>query len=127
MTIRFIATECGCAIEDGVLTCGASNALAADEVEGRTFIFMRPVDADDPDDDGPYFELDDQGWGDYHGVESVRFAGNVVTVTLNAMQAGLIGDDVIEAVLECPAGDIAQFKDGVRRVYRDQPEKVAGD
>lgn len=125
--IRFTATECGCDIEDGVLTCGASNAQAPDDVEGRSFIFMRSVDADDPDDDGPYFELDDQGWGDYHGVESVRFAGNVVTVTLAVDQAELIGDDVIEAVLECPADDIAQFKAGVRRVYRDAPGRVVGD
>jgi hypothetical protein len=125
--IRFTATECGCNIEDGVLTCGASNSQAPDEVEGRSFIFMRATRADDPDDDGPYFELDDQGWGDYNGVESVRFAGNTVVVMLAATQSALIGHDVIEAVLDCPAEDIEQLKRGIRRVFHDQPAKVVGD
>ena len=125
--IRFTATECGCSIEYDVLTCGASNSLAPEDVVGRTFIFMRSIHDDDEDDDGPYFELDDQGWGEHDGVASVRFAGNVVTVTLAPVQAVVIGDDVIEAVLECPVEDIATFKDAVRRVYRDRPGIVVGD
>jgi hypothetical protein len=33
---------------------------------------------------------------------------------------------VTRAVLEYPAKDIAKFKTGVRRVYRDEPQQVTG-
>ena len=124
--IRFTATECGSRVDDGVLVCGASNSQARG-VEWHTFIFMRSTRLDDPDDDGPYFELDDQAWGSHNWVKSVRFAGDTVTITLAPGPDQLIGHRVIEAVLACPAADVRRFKSAVRRVFRDQPERVTDD
>lgn len=123
--LRFVATECGSKTEDGTLICGASNSQAADG-PWHTFIFMRSTRLDDPDDDGPYFELDDQAWGAHDWVESVRLDGERVTITLKPAKGEGIGHRVIEAVLNCRPAQVAQFKKGLRSVFRDQPEKIQG-
>ena len=125
--VRFTATECGSQVERGTLICGASNSQAPDGVESHTFIFMRSTLDGDADDDGPYFELDDQAWGSHNWDKSVRFAGEVVTITLAPKKGEAIGHRVIEARLACPARDVAKFKRAVRKVFRDQPERIVGD
>ena len=124
--LRFTATECGSKTEYGTLVCGASNAKAKD-AQWHSFIFMRATRDGDPDDDGPYFELDDQAWGDHNWVRAVRFDGNQVTITLSPARGRGIGHRVIQAELRCPPAHVARFKRAVRSVFRDQPERVQGE
>ena len=62
--LRFDATECGSNVKGGSVLCGASNSKAK-AAEWHSLIFSRATEDDDPDDWGPYFELDDQSQGFY--------------------------------------------------------------
>ena len=67
MKIEFTATEIGCFEDLGAISCGASNAESNEEY--HYINLQRAADPDDPDDDGIYFEIDDQGNSGYNVID----------------------------------------------------------
>ena len=117
--LRFTATECGSKVENGTMICGASNSLATDGPQ-HSFILMRRHRSL-VDDDGPYFELDEQTNGFHDGVARVCFDGSVVTFHLQP-PAGLGSGHATIAVdlRDCRPADVKRFRRGLDNVFRDQ-------
>lgn len=122
--LKFAATECGSMVDEGALTCGASNAKDK-RAEVHSLIFARAVHDDDPDDWGPYFELDDQSQGFYTRSARIRFSASLMTILVTPPPAQCFGHRTIVVDLaRCPARQIAKLKDGLRVVFRDTPERL---
>jgi hypothetical protein len=121
--LRFIATECGSNVESGSVLCGASNSQDK-SAEWHSFIICRAVPGQ-MEDDGPYFELDDQSQG-FHTMQlSVEFDGNVVTVRAVPPKGRSFGHRAIVVDLgRCPASQIKQFKKGLKTVFHDMPDRL---
>ena len=122
--LRFTATECGSNIKDGTVLCGASNSK--DKAgEWHSLIFSRAIDDDDPDDWGPYFELDDQSQGFYTRSARVQFNGPLLRISIVPPSPQRFGHRTIVVDLKnCPSGQIAKLKKGLRIVFRDTPERL---
>ncbi len=118
--LRFTATECGSKVEDGSIICGASNSKDR-ATEWHSLIFVRGVNGDD---DGPYFELDDQSQGFHNGVSAVSFRGSTVSIELAPPLGRSFGHRTIIVELHCPSSQVKRFKKGLRTVFRDMPERV---
>jgi hypothetical protein len=123
--LHFVATECGSKVEYDTLICGASNSNGKDDDEWHSFILMRALPGAE-EDDGPYFELDDQSQGFHNVVRRVCFAGNVITVSVVPRRGDSLGHRTIVAELRCPKVQIVKFKRGVQAVFRDHPHVVVG-
>ncbi len=78
--IQFVAVEAGSYIENGVLSCGASDA-ESDSVR-HYFILQATVDGPDPEGWGVYLEFDDQSNGGYERLKAVRLNGLELTLVL---------------------------------------------
>ena len=124
--LRFAATECGSNVKDGSVLCGASNSKAK-SVEWHSLIFSRTTEDDDPDDWGPYFELDDQSQGFYTRSARVQFTGTLLKISVVPPKAQRFGHRTIVVDLKrCSSRQIAKLKAGIRMVFRDAPEHVRG-
>ena len=121
---RFDATECGSNVKGGSVLCGASNSKAK-AAEWHSLIFSRATEDDDPDDWGPYFELDDQSQGFYTRSARVQFTGTLFKVSIVPPQAQRFGHRTIVVDLKrCSPRQIAKLKSGLRMVFRDAPGRL---
>jgi hypothetical protein len=122
--LRFDATECGSNVKDGSVVCGASNSKDK-AAEWHSLIFSRETDNDDPDDWGPYFELDDQSQGFYTRSARVQFIGSLLKISVVPPAAQRFGHRTIVGELKrCPASQIAKLKKGLRMIFRDSPDRL---
>ena len=122
--LRFSATECGSNVKDGSVLCGASNSKDK-AAEWHSLIFSRASADDDPDDWGPYFELDDQSQGFYTRSARVQFTGTLLKISVVPPSSQSFGHRTIVVDLgRCPSGQVAKLKKGLRMVFRDAPERL---
>lgn len=121
--IRFEATECGSNVRHGSVMCGASNSKDKG-AEWHSLIFSRSIDDDDPDDWGPYFELDDQSQGFYTRSARVELTGTVLGISLVPPSGRRFGHRTIVVDLKrCPPQQVAKLRQGLRAVFRDTPDR----
>lgn len=121
--LHFVATECGSRVEHGTMVCGASNSRAT-RGPRHTFILMRQH-PDLDDDDGPYFELDEQANGFHDGVERVDIEGSCFTFHLRPPPGLGSGHAQVGVDLrDCRQADIRRFRRGLETVFRDQPWRL---
>lgn len=121
-TLRFSATECGKKTEYGTLICGASNSKA-DAEEGHSFIFMRSTKLGGPDDDGPYFELDDQSQGAFNIVRKIEINGDRISIRLRASKNNPVPcTSIIVDFERCPKNSFRSFVAGLKKIFSDAEE-----
>jgi hypothetical protein len=122
--LKFAATECGSNVEEDALTCGASNSKEK-HAERHALIFVRGVRNDDPEDSGPYFELDDQSQGFYTRSLRVHFDGPLMTVSVSPPPSQRFGHrTVVVDLSRCASMQVAKLKRGLRVVFRDSPQRL---
>jgi hypothetical protein len=122
-TLEFRATECGRKTQNGTIICGASNSKV--DRNRHTFIFMRSSRRDDPDDWGPYFELDDQSWGGYKLVAECRTSPGRLAISLRRSDQNPIPyGEVVVDLTRCAKKDVDAFMTGLRRIFFDQRELI---
>lgn len=76
--MHFVATEVGEATEFGILTCGATHSGST----GESHYVIVQANLNDPDEWGPYFEVDDQINGGYQFVQRVQLVESTLEFTL---------------------------------------------
>lgn len=79
--IRFKAIEIGCLDDPDALNCGASNAAGSEEY--HYINFQRAAEIDGNDDEGIYFEIDDQINSGYNIIECCEINQNQLIVRLS--------------------------------------------
>ena len=122
--LKFVATECGSNVKDGTLLCGISNAKDK-RAEWHSLIFCRASRDDDPDDWGPYFELDDQSQGFYTRSATVTLSGSLMTVSICPPSGQSFGHRTIVVDLNrCASKQVTKLKHGLHRIFRDAPERL---
>ena len=122
--LRFTATECGSNVKDGSVLCGVSNSKDK-AAEWHSLIFSRATDDADPDDWGPYFELDDQSQGFYTRSARIQFNGALLKISIVPPPSQRFGHQTIVVDLrQCPLSQIAKLKKGLQMVFRDAPERL---
>ncbi|MCF3168976.1 Imm10 family immunity protein [Streptomyces californicus] len=121
MTYRFTARAARTEIDpDGYFT----EAALAEREDGSGFILMFMAGEDDPDDQEIALGMDTHclvtaGQGTAYGcVREAVLTGNVLYVSLNpdALEDLRLDDSEIEAVIEAPADDVAQFREVLAQV-----------
>ncbi|MGK5631846.1 Imm10 family immunity protein [Streptomyces sp. URMC 123] len=121
MTYRFIARAARTEIDpEGYFT----EAALAEREDGSGFILMFMAGEDDPDDQEIALGMDTHclvtaGQGTAYGcVREAVLRGNVLHVSLNpdALDDLRLDDSEIEAVIEAPAEDLAQFREVLAHV-----------
>lgn len=115
MTYRFTARAARTEIDpDGYFT----EAALAERQDGSGFVLMFMAGEDEPDDQEIALGMDTHclvtaGQGTAYGcVREAVLTGNVLYVSLNpdALEDLRLEDSEIEAVIEAPAEDVAQFR-----------------
>lgn len=123
--IRFTATECGSNVKMGSVLCGASNSKDK-KAEWHSFIFVRAMPGE-LEDDGPYFELDDQSQGFHTRQLRVTFEGSLATIEVVPPKGQAFGHRTIVVDLAgCTPSQVQKFKKGLRAVFCDMPERLKG-
>ena len=79
MKIEFTATEIGCFEEYGVISCGASNTESNEEY--HYINLQRDIELT-KDDNGIYFEIDDQGNCDYNKIHKCSINKNKMVIEM---------------------------------------------
>ena len=116
--LSFRATECGSKVEYGTIICGASNSKSNDE--SHTFIFMRSENPKDPDDDGPYFELDTQSQGAYNIVKALIRDGDSLSIELDQRRDMVIAYNRIQVDLgKCTKREKEKFFESLEKIFID--------
>ncbi len=113
--IEFSAAEIGYIEDSGVVICGA--ASNADGAEKYHYInFQRPTETGSPDDEGMYFEVDDQSCGGYNIIASCELEPNKLTVKLAEPNGGT-GDTVVVHFAEYSSSGLGPIDEGLRKVF----------
>jgi hypothetical protein len=123
MELRFNATEVGCVEDEGALVCGASNAKSEDPFHYITI--QGYADPGDEDDDGIYFEIDDQINGDYNLLASCSISRGQLTVEL--LRDVPWHPELRRVVVGCdtaPAEELTALVAGLRRLFRNRLEDL---
>ncbi|MCT7352694.1 Imm10 family immunity protein [Streptomyces sp. 15-116A] len=121
MTYRLVARAVGAEVDpEGYFL----EAGFAEEINGSGFVMLFQCCAEEPDEQDVRLGMDthclvtaDQGTA-YGCVRSAVLTGNVLRVSLDPSALDALGleDPDIEAVLEAPAEDLAQFRQMLPRV-----------
>ncbi|MGW6202082.1 Imm10 family immunity protein [Streptomyces sp. NPDC055089] len=123
MTYRFTARAARTEIDpDGYFT----EAALAEREDGSGFILTFMAGEDDPDDQEIALGMDTHclvtaGQGTAYGcVREAVLTGNVLYVSLNpdALEDLRLDDSEIEAVIEAPTDDVAQFREVLAQVLK---------
>ena len=80
MKIEFTATEIGCFEEYGVISCGASNAESNEEYH---YINLQRDIKPNENDEGIYFEIDDQGNCAYNKIDKCNIKKNKLIIEMS--------------------------------------------
>jgi len=124
MELRFNATEIGCTEDEGALLCGASNSMD-DAAPYHYIIISGCSDPDDGDDDGTYFEIDDQINGNYNLLTSCTVSSGEITIGL--LHGVPWHPDLNRVVIGCESATREQFDGlvaGLRRLFRPEDFRI---
>lgn len=115
MDIKFRAAEIGYYEEYDTISCGASNA--ADNEEYHYINFQRPVKIGCPDDQGIYFEIDDQINGGYNTIQHCKIAPGVLTIKLKDSFEKLPGATITIEFSSMNSDGLLPINEGLRKVF----------
>lgn len=120
--IKFTATEIGCLEEKEyeTVSCGASNA---DSTEPYHYInFQRSIEIK-KDDDGVYFEIDDQINGGYNIVESCELKENELIVMLKPDFKEMPSEKIVVSFNSQATEGLLPINQGLRKVFKGYEER----
>lgn len=107
---QFVADAIGCEVHEGTLIAGIGN-----QELGVYVMFQRSV-ADD--NEGVWFEFDDQVNGNCNQVASCRLHANVMTIDLIEPIDGVVGFDI---KLDCQASESAVLREQLAAIFSNAP------
>ena len=113
--MEFKATEIGYYEEYDTVLCGASNADSTDDY--HYISFQRPTEIGSTDDEGVYFEIDDQSQGGYDLISEITIKENFIKVRLKNI-AGDIPYNEITVNFDSPASEgLQSIIEGLQKVF----------
>lgn len=115
MDIKFRATEIGYYEEYDTISCGASNAV--DNEEYHYINFQRPVKIGCSDDQGIYFEIDDQINGGYNTIQHCKIAPGVLTIKFKDSFEKLPGATITIEFSSMNSDGLLPINEGLRKVF----------
>ncbi len=113
--IEFSATEIGYYEEFGVVSCGASNAAGAEEY--HYINFQRPLAIGGAEDEGVYFEIDDQLCGGYNIVASCELQPGALVITLSKTFKGMNSELIVVRFEAHASKGLQPIDEGLRKVF----------
>lgn len=114
--MEFKATEIGYYEEYDTVSCGASNADSTDEY--HYINFQRASKIGSADDEGIYFEIDDQIQGGYNLISEILIRDNSIKVLFND-GASDIPFNEITVTFDSPASEgLESIIDGLQKVFK---------
>jgi hypothetical protein len=113
--VEFFATEIGYYEDLGVVSCGASNAKSTEEY--HYINFQRSLDVGGSDDEGVYFEIDDQSQGGYNNIADCELHPDKLIVKL-AAPFGCMESNSIVVRFGAPASEgLSSIEQGLKKVF----------
>lgn len=121
MEIRFRATEIGYYEEYDMVSCGASNAASNEEY--HYINFQRPVKIGCSDDEGIYFEIDDQINGGYNIIQHCKIAPGVITIKLKDSFDTLPGKTITVEFASMNSDGLLPINEGLRKIFKGYEDR----
>lgn len=113
--LEFFATEIGYYEDCGVASCGASNEKSTEEY--HYINFQRSLDIGGRDDEGIYFEIDDQSQGGYNKIAACELCPDKLIVKL-IEPLGYTKSELIVVRFYAPASKgLGPIGDGLKKVF----------
>ncbi len=113
--IELVATEAGCIEECETISCGASNAKGTDAY--HYINFQRASEYGGTDDNGVYFEIDDQINGGYNIVDLCELREDKLIITLSNCFDRMPNEIVEVSISSLGKEDITLFKTGLEKIF----------
>lgn len=121
MDIKFIATEIGYYEEYNTVSCGASNAAGNEEY--HYINFQRSVEIGCFDDQGIYFEIDDQINGGYNIIQHCKIEPEVLTIKLKDSFDKLPGKTITVEFSSMNSDRFLPINEGLRKIFKGHEDR----
>ena len=121
MKIEFSATEIGCYKEYGVISCGASNAESSEEYH---YINLQRDINPTKDDEGIYFEIDDQGNCAYNKIEKCNISKDKLIIEMSKNYEAFPGLKIIVHFNEFNSEGLEPINIGLKTIFQNFDSKL---
>lgn len=121
MDIKFIATEIGYYEEYNTVSCGASNAASNEEY--HYINFQRSVEIGCADDQGIYFEIDDQINGGYNTIQHCKTEPGVLIIKLKDSFDKLPGKTITVEFASINFDGLLPINEGLKKIFIGYEDK----